>query len=127
GGRFGRCLEERPEIHDEDGGGRPGDGALPVVAARKSVTHGGEGRREDRAEREADQDHAERAAEELSAAREELLSAASVLLLEPYCIADGALADQQEEQRARCSPGQSGDHPSADEAAQHGLSSPMTQ
>src|SRR5262249_16758827 len=112
---------------DDERGRRPGDRALPVVAARKSVTHGGERRREDHAERDTDQDHAERAAEELRAAREELLSAASVLLLGPDGVADGALADQQEEQRARCPPGQAGDHPSTDEAAQHGLSSPMTQ
>ena len=91
------------------------------------MTNGGERHREHHAQGDADQDDAERAAEHLRAAGVQLLSTASVLLFQTDGIADGALADQQEEQRARCSPGEAGDRAPADEAAQHGLSSPMTQ
>ena len=91
------------------------------------MTDGGERRREDHAKGDAHHDHTQRPAEYLRPARVQLLSAASVLLLEADGVADGALADQQEEQRARCSPGEAGEHPPADKAAQHGVSSPMNQ
>ena len=60
------------------------------------MTNGGERHHEQHAQGDADQDDTEHAAEHLRAAGVQLLSTASVLLFQTDCIADGALADQQE-------------------------------
>ena len=87
------------------------------------MADGGEGRGEDHAQRDADEDHPQCTAESLDPAAEHLVAASAPGLLEADRVADRAFADEQEEQRARCSPRQAGERAPADVAAHHRASS----